>query len=390
MMVSSALTMQHFFEANYPVSIFGGSFCDLNAFFNCGSTAVSTVATVADVPIGWFGLALGGLFALGALFPSGQTWDTLRSLAAVNALGVLGLLLYSVFAMGSLCLLCAGYFLFSFVALGLVWAESRETEAPGRWLRPSASLLVAFGAFTLLGAWGVAEYHEVRREAQGGGVAARVVGQFFGLPTVPWPSVLSESWSVRSTAEFEDAPIRIVEFGDPLCVDCQLLHGHMRDLKGEFAGRINVAFQFFPLEAACNDVVEKDKHPGACELSYMLAGARPGDFAPMLDEVFENMEAAKTASWRGAFARRWGVEEASADPGIRERVHRLLRTGTEYGKTADEFAYGIRSTPTMIINNRMVIGTLPFDQLRAIFQALVDQAERGGSGFIENWEPTES
>jgi hypothetical protein len=38
----------------------------------------------------------------------------------------------------------------------------------------------------------------------------------------------------------------------------------------------------------------------------------------------------------------------------------------------------------ILINNRMVIGTFPYEQLRAIFQALVDEAETGGR-FMENW-----
>ena len=88
------------------------------------------------------------------------------------------------------------------------------------------------------------------------------------------------------------------------------------------------------------------------------------------------------------FAERWGVTVECEDPEVRDRVHRLTATGMEYEKTSEDFAYGIRSTPTMIINNRMVIGTLPYEQLKAIFQALDDEAERGGSGFIEGWEPT--
>ncbi len=45
---------------------------------------------------------------------------------------------------------------------------------------------------------------------------------------------------------------------------------------------------------------------------------------------------------------------------------------------------GICSKSTMIVNNRMIIGMLPYIQLRAIFQALVEQSGRGGEkGFIE-------
>ena len=66
---------------------------------------------------------------------------------------------------------------------------------------------------------------------------------------------------------------------------------------------------------------------------------------------------------------------------------RLMETGKEHERTSDRYAFGIRSTPTMIINNRMIIGTLPTAQLRAIFQALVDQrgGAEGGGRFLENW-----
>ena len=73
------------------------------------------------------------------------------------------------------------------------------------------------------------------------------------------------------------------------------------------------------------------------------------------------------------------------DPDTQARVQELIQTGKEYEKTAEEYSYGIRSTPTMIINGRMVIGTLPYDQLRAIVEEIIARAE-GGSQFLEAWE----
>ena len=389
MMYASLLTIEHYFAANFPTSIWEGSICDINAFFNCDSSANSSISAVMGVPIGWLGSALGGLVALAALFPSDGIGRTVRSLAALNVIGVVSLLVYSVFVLGSLCLLCSGYYVFSFVALWLVWRAPRRPDegVVEHWLSPSIVHGLAFGVFTLLGAWGVSEYHGVRQQAQAGGVSSRVVSQFYSLPPVPWPSRISENWTVRSTAAFEDAPIQVVEFGDPLCPDCKLLHGQLKRLAQDFQGQINVAFQYFPLEAECNDVVDKDKHPGACEFSYMLS-CGGSDFPAMLDEAFENMKAAKDPAWRADFAARWGVSGAHEDPAVRDHVLALVRTGAEYEKTHADFDYGIRSTPTMIINNRMVIGTLPYEQLRAIFQALVDEHERGGAGFLENWVET--
>ncbi len=78
------------------------------------------------------------------------------------------------------------------------------------------------------------------------------------------------------------------------------------------------------------------------------------------------------------------MEAALTDSATIREVARQIATGAEYRKTSDEYAHGIRSTPTMIINNRMVIGTFPYEQLRAIFQALVDEAE-GNTRFMESW-----
>jgi protein-disulfide isomerase/uncharacterized membrane protein len=384
----SLLTIRHFFAANYPESIWDGSFCDISAFLNCDSSAFSTIAAVGGVPIGLFGLMLGGLVMIGAFFPSPRLECTNRTLALANGVGVVALAAYSVFVLGSLCLLCTGYYAFSLTSLYLFWrygdAEGESTLA-GRWLRPSVTILVVFSAITLGEGYGLAMYHEARREAQSGGVAVRIVRQFYELPEVAWPSKISRYWTARSTEGFEDAPIRIVEFGDLLCPDCRYLNEQLVRLKEEFAGKLNVVFQFFPLDAACNEVVEKDKHPGACDLSYMAA-YDPMKFQAIHDEVFANMDSAKQPAWRNELARRHGVAAALTDSATIADVRAQIRTGAEYERTSEEYSHGIRSTPTMIINNRMVIGTFPYEQLRAIFQALVDEHEGGQGRFLENWE----
>jgi protein-disulfide isomerase len=340
--------------------------------------------------MGFFGLILGGMVALGAAFRSESFERTNKTLSLLNILGVIGLLVYSVVYLGSLCLLCSGFYAFSLLSYLLFWRYGLERDGGfrRRWLSPSAKLLATAFVFATVGAWGVSEYHQTRREAQSGGAAARAVEQFYSLEPVPWPSFVSPYWTARSTERFDDAPIRIVEYADLLCSDCRYLHQQLQKLKEEFAGKLNIAFQFFPLEARCNDVVEKDLHPGACELSY-VAASDPDLFPEIHDEIFENFRTAKeSAEWRRELSRRHGVEAAVEDSVTQALVHRMIETGREYEKTSDEFSHGIRSTPTMIINNRMIIGTLPYEQLKAIFQALVDEAEGTDRRFMGNWEET--
>jgi len=388
MMVASILTMQHYFLANFPENIFEGSFCDISAFFNCDSSAFSVISQVMGIPLGFFGIILGVLVALGALFPSESFERTNSFIAFFNILGVIVLFAYSVFFMGSLCLLCSGYYFFSLLSFFLFWkfgiGQGKRVSFI-RFFQPSLKMLLTFFCITALGAYGMIQYHDAKKDAQAA-VSLRIIKQFRALPEVSNPSIISPYWTVRATEYFEDAPIQVIEFSDFLCPDCLFLTQEFDKLKEEFAGKINIAFQFFPLEGRCNPVaLEKDIHPGACELAF-IAAYDPAQFVAIHDEIFANFNAARRPEWRQELAMKYGVEQALSDPVTHDIVSSIANTGMEYQRTSDEFTYGIRSTPTMIINGRMIIGTLPYEHMWAIFQDLVDEYE-GRSQFIEQWVP---
>jgi uncharacterized membrane protein/protein-disulfide isomerase len=391
MITASVMTIDHFFRANYPKTIFAGSFCDISAFFNCDSSAFSEISQVLGVPLGFFGLFMGLLIVLGTVFP-GQTFErTNKSLSLLNVLGVVTLFLYSVLHLGSLCLLCSGFYLFSIFNFILFWIYGIDHETKNivkRWVRPSVKLLVVFALAAAAGAYGMIEYHSARKDAQAG-TGVNIVRQFYELPKVASPSFLSPYWSVKSTETFEDAPIQVIEYTDFLCPDCLYLSQQLEKLKKEFSGKINVAIQFFPLDGKCNEVVPEkaNLHPGACEMTYIAAG-NPARFAEIHDEIWANFADRRKPEWRAALAKKYGTENAANDPALRELVKKIIDTGAEYEKTSEKFSHGIRSTPTMIINNRMIIGTLPYDHLRAIFRALVEEREGGAKKFIENWVET--
>jgi protein-disulfide isomerase len=213
-----------------------------------------------------------------------------------------------------------------------------------------------------------------------------VVKEFYSLDEVPNPSFISPFWTARATEKFEDAPIRVIEYADFRCPDCLFLYRQFEQLKKEYKGKINIAFQHFPLEAKCNTVVEKDLHPGACDLAF-IASYDASKFNAIHDEIFGNFQKARSPEWRAELTGKYGVEAALTDPGVRDLVQKIINTGAEYEKTSEKFAHGIRSTPTMIINNRMVIGTLPYAHLKAIFESLLSEGDQaGGKGrFLENW-----
>ena len=388
MIAASIMTMDHFFKANYPKTIFAGSFCDISAFFNCDSSAFSEISQIMGVPLGFFGMFMGALVVLGTVFPSEAFERTNKSLSLLNFVGVVSLFLYSVLQLGSLCLLCSGFYLFSifnFVLFAVYGIDHETKNVVLRWVRPSIKLLFVFAVAAAAGAYGMIEYHDARKEAQTG-TAVNIVKQFYELPKVASPSFLSPYWSVKSTEKFEDAAIQVIEYTDFLCPDCLYLSQQLAKLKQEFAGKLNIAIQFFPLDGTCNTVVpEKAKlHPGACETTYIAAG-NPERFVEIHDEIWATFANRRDPEWRANLAKKYGTENAANDPALRDLVKKIIDTGAEYERTSEKFAHGIRSTPTMIINNRMIIGTLPYDHLRAIFQALVEEHEGGPKKFIENW-----
>jgi len=384
---SAYLTLRHFFAANFPTSIYDGSFCDISAFFNCDNSAYSFFAKIFDVPLGYFGIAIGLASLMGIIFPSAAFERTNIFLNFFNVLGIAGLMFISIFVLKSICLLCLSFYLFSFINFWLYFRYGIDSKKGfmRRHLQPNKRFLFGIGLLTLIGALNIYAFHQAKIEAQGGGVADRIVQQYFNLPKVKNPSIISPYYMIQATDNFEDAPIRIIEWGDFQCPDCLKLRNDFEDLKEEFGDKMNIVFQFFPLDGKCNSVQEKNRHPQACDLSFMAAHD-PNKFLAIHDEIFDNFDKVRDKEWIKNLAQKYGVEDALTDENTINIVTDIINTGNEYKPTSEQFTYGIRSTPTMIINERMVIGTLPKVQLRAILQAILDQKSKDEkTGFIEDW-----
>jgi protein-disulfide isomerase len=326
---------------------------------------------------------------MGILFPSAGFERTNKFLNFFNILGIIILIFISIFILNSICLYCVAYYIFSFLNFFLYYKFGIDSKKGfiKQHLQPNVRHLFGIGLLTLIGAVNIFAYHQAKIEAQGGGVANRIVQQYFSLPRVKNPSIISPYYTIQATKDFHSAPIRIVAYADFQCPDCLKLKNDLEDLKKDFGDKMNVVFQFFPLDGKCNTVVDKDKHPQSCALSY-IAAYDPGKFLAIHNEIFDNLRKTRSDEWVKNLAQKYGVEDALTDERTKKIVNDIINTGREYKPTSDRYKFGIRSTPTMIINERMVIGTLPKVQLRAIFKAILDKEKKGKderSGFIEDW-----
>jgi uncharacterized membrane protein len=380
MVAFAILQLQHFFRSNYDV-LYGwkGSVCDVSSWLNCNRFDASVLAQVGSIPCGYFGLLVGALVCAGAFFQSAGLQRTIRSVTLANLTVVIFLFGFSIFYLHSLCLWDAGYWAFS-IALFLILrqreSQGKKASFAHQWLWPSLQHLAVFLLVFAVGAYAVRRLQISKRETM-------YVAEYFSLPKVKLPSQLSPYWVIHSSERFEDASIRIVEYSDLICDNSKYENDALEKLNRDFPGKMNVVFQFFPLEAKCNHVVNKDKHPGACEAAFMAA-YDPEKFKPIQDQFFAHYYDAQKPPWRHELARQYGVEAAFTDARTQQIVRDLIQTGVEYAPTSTIYPHGIRSVPTLIVNDRMIIGTLSYDQLKVIFQAILDE-RNGKRQFIETW-----
>ena len=233
-------------------------------------------------------------------------------------------------------------------------------------------------------AFSMAAFLDARRSARDGEDAKRMAAQFRTLAVMADPSVISPNWIIRASDSLAGAPLRIVVWQDLLCSDSWFFGDQLKRLEPFYSGKMNVVFQHFPLEASCNDVARKDLHPGACDLAAMALYA-PDRFSILYERLFAEQTAAKTPEWRAALARELGLEAALTDSTAWARLHEIVRTGAEYEKTHDQYTNGVRSTPTLLINGRLVIGTFPDHLMRAMLDEALVEAEPGHTRFLESW-----
>ena len=160
-----------------------------------------------------------------------------------------------------------------------------------------------------------------------------------------------------------DAPIRVVEFSDFGCDQCQKFHEETYStLHEEFIESGLVRWKYVPF------VIGTFRHSEEAGLAGECAGEQ-GLFSEMRDRLFESQ-----AEWKGSddvmsdlvrYGRELGLDIDTFQECIgAERPQSRLSTGLQAAR-----ALGVRGTPTFFINGRAVQGALPIELFRDLFEA---------------------
>jgi protein-disulfide isomerase len=164
-----------------------------------------------------------------------------------------------------------------------------------------------------------------------------------------------------------DAAVTLEEFGDFQCPPCGTLSPLIDEIERDYHSRLRVVFREFPLPM----------HTHAAEAAYAAEAAGvQGRFWEMHDLLYREQavwsKAADVKTIFNSYAGMLGLDAArfQADvqsPAIKEMVERDHREGAERG---------VKSTPTIFINNRMLD---PTSLTKAGVTGAIESALKGSS-----------
>ncbi len=199
--------------------------------------------------------------------------------------------------------------------------------------------------------------------AAAGGIAA-LAG--FWLPPGPARAgkmAIFEDDRILGSAE---APITIIEYSSLTCPHCASFHADaLPQIKETWIadGRVRLVYRHFPLDGAALR---------AAAVANCMEGAR---FFGFLDLLFKSQKRwAKSSDplkALGQMARLAGLsqekfEACANDEAEMDRILKRRQDGIE--------TYGVESTPTLIVNGRMVNGARSFDYMEKIFKDIVPES----------------
>jgi protein-disulfide isomerase/uncharacterized membrane protein len=350
----SAYLMSHFYTTFFPTG-FGGedSLCSGTGFWGCDKATTSVMGKVFNVPTAFFGIIIGLLGVLGAIFPSEKMESTNKFFIIINAVGCVALLVYSLISLGGLCPFCTIYYALSILA-AVVFTKSSELKA-----MPDVKI-TAFYAVIVIAPSIFMNMNFTKRMNTLESLSKQYVEQYKGLKDQGVPSYESPYKLHIATEKFADAPIRISVFSDFQCPFCQRVADQMPEIIKGMEDKVNIQYFFYPLDSACNPKMKRSFHAYACRASY-LAACDAKQFAKIHDFLFANQEKLGVENlnkWEKDF----GLSGCFDNPELKDEIVRSMNIGTQYN---------LKSTPTIIINGKKIEGSIPTVHFQAIIKSLI-------------------
>ncbi len=357
MAIVSIYLTKHFYQVHFPTGIGGGEgLCAGDGFWGCNKATLSSLGHILFVPTSFFGIIIGLLGVFGAIFSSERMESTNKFFIYLNALGCLGLLFYSLIALGGLCPFCTAYYALSFIAAFMFFKFSDHKAFP------DLKITAVYGLIVILPA-AYMSYYFGKEKSKQASLSSQYVKQFEGLKDMGEPTYISPYKINMATEEWSEAPVRIAVFSDFQCPFCQKVAEQIPQLIRGLKDKVNVAYYFYPLDNACNPAITRSFHQYACQAAF-LAACDKEKFGEVHDAIFER-QPELSAENLCALGKKNSASVAALK--TKRRKRRSLERLTQ-GE-----AFQLKSTPTIIINGKKIEGSIPTVHLRAIVESLLNK-----------------
>jgi protein-disulfide isomerase len=150
------------------------------------------------------------------------------------------------------------------------------------------------------------------------------------------------------------AKVLVVKFNDYQCPPCRQSFYDYKPVFAKYAksGQVKFVLKHFPLERECNAAVASDLHVASCEAAAAMVMAEMKGTSDKLEEwFFANQPSLTPDAVKQAAASVGGIKDFDAQY---SRALTLVRTDAGLGALL-----GAKSTPTFIINGRLIAGAMP-------------------------------
>jgi protein-disulfide isomerase len=150
------------------------------------------------------------------------------------------------------------------------------------------------------------------------------------------------------------AKVLVVKFNDYQCPPCRQSFYDYKPVFAKYAksGQVKFVLKHFPLERECNAAVASDLHVASCEAAAAVVMAQMKGTSDKLEEwFFANQPSLTPDAVKQAAASVGGIKDFDAQY---SRALTLVRTDAGLGALL-----GAKSTPTFIINGRLIAGAMP-------------------------------
>jgi len=373
---SAYLTYDHF--AHYAVADYAGGLCGVEGGCELARTSsLSEVPMPGDnpgLPISLIGFAFYAAYLLITAAFARCADDEgrrpkARSLVSLGLLLTGGALAYSLLlgswslSKGSLCKFCSILYAVNAGLFTLnVLAARRDSDKSGsffsslgRSVRLPVTIVMAL-VFVTVNAVGYIVYRGALFSAADAR-AAELAGAGAVAPA-------AELIATRAAIGPAAARVQIIEFADFQCPHCQSAFTHLTELAETFPNDIRVTFLNFPLDQACNSMIDSSFHDRACHLARVAECAwRQDRFVDAARVIYQQQrltdDAGVLTAVKGLGLDSAALDTCLADPTSLEAVVADVKLG---------IGAGIRGTPTIYLNGKQLQGPLSHDDVKKLLE----------------------